>query len=360
MPTPKVAIVYLSYNARPYLDGVVASLENQAYPKENLKLYIVDNPGTDGSADFIRDQVVPKSGQSLPEIEFIENKTNTGFAQGNNVAIKKALAAGFDYVYLLNVDAKLHSRALEEAVQVAEVDDKVGSVQSLMLLWQNPDQVNSTGNSVHYLGFGFARDYLRETDEIDYPSGSEIAFASGAAVLYRARVLEQVGLLDDFLWMYHEDLDLGWRIRLAGYKNVLATRSIIYHHYEFSRSIGKWFWMERNRYIVHLAHLKLATLIAIAPAWLLMEFIVIGGSIKNRFFGRKVLSLFDLLRPRTIRHILAKRTISQDLRQVSDKEILKLFAGNVEHQETDDWIVSNLINPFFNGYFRVVKKFVRW
>ena len=64
MNPPKVAIIYLSYNSRPYLDGVVESLEKQTYSRENLKLFIVDNPGTDDTVSYIRKNVLPKSGES--------------------------------------------------------------------------------------------------------------------------------------------------------------------------------------------------------------------------------------------------------------------------------------------------------
>ncbi|OGL94115.1 hypothetical protein A2239_02640 [Candidatus Uhrbacteria bacterium RIFOXYA2_FULL_40_9] len=264
---PKVALIYLSYFSEPYLDEVILSLSKLNYPKDQLMLIIVENASTDRSDAIIREQVLPKSGKELPEIIYLPQEKNTGFASGNNLGIQRALLEGAEYVYFLNNDAKLQSDALRHAIALAESDVKIGSVQSLMLLWQNPQKVNSTGGMVHFLGFGFVRDNGEFVKNITAKEGEEIAYASGAAVLYRARTLQEVGLLDPYLFLYHEDLELGWRIRLAGYRNVLSVKSIAYHHYEFSRSIQKYYWMERNRLFVHFSHLKLSTLVLLSP-WL--------------------------------------------------------------------------------------------
>ncbi|MBU0531107.1 MAG: glycosyltransferase family 2 protein [Candidatus Uhrbacteria bacterium] len=374
MPKPKVAIVYLSYNSRPYLDEVVLSIEKQTYPRELIKLVIVDNPAEDDSAKYIEKKILPRSGDTLPEIAFFPNGKNEGFAIGNNLGINHALLEGYDYVYLLNNDAKLHSEAIERAVELAESDSQIGSVQSLMLLWQDPDVVNSTGGMIHYLGFGFVRDngkklerqalacYSERSNSLKAvaPMHCEIAYASGAAVLYRAELLQRIGAFDEFLWLYHEDLELGWRIRLAGYKNAIATRSICYHHYEFSRSISKWFWMERNRYVVMFTHLHWRTLLLIAPALLLMDLIVWGGSLKSGFIKEKFSSCVDLWRPKTLRNIAAKRRISRESRKVSDCEIMSLYTAKIEHQETNNPIVTHIVNPFFALYWRIIYRFICW
>ncbi len=354
MRRPKVAIIYLSYNSRPYLDEVVLSLESQTYPREFMKLIIVDNPATDDSANYIEKKIISKSGASLPEIAFFPNEKNEGFAIGNNLGINHALLEGYDYVYLLNNDAKLHPAAIKEAVTLAKSDSTIGSVQSLMLLWQNPDIINSTGNMIHYLGFGYSRENGMSIAKTQAKNGEELAYSSGAAVLYRSELLQRIGAFDEFLWLYHEDLELGWRIRLAGYKNVLATESICYHHYEFSRSISKWFWMERNRYVVLFTHLRWRTLLLITPALMLMDLIVWVGSIKSGFIKQKFLSCVDFWRPKTLRNIAAKRRISQGARKVSDCEIMSLYTAKIEHQETNNPIVNYIINPFFTLYWKIV------
>jgi hypothetical protein len=369
---PRVAIIYLSYNTRPYIDEVVASLERLSYPKDRLDFIIVDNNSPDGSATVIRDQVVPKSGVSIPNVIFFPNPTNEGFAAGNNIGINRALLDGADYVFLLNNDAKFHPDALTEAVKLAESDQTIGSVQSFMLLWQAPETVNSTGGMVHFLGFGFVRDNGRPVSEVFPPlpeggeggvgafDGAEINYASGAAVLYRASVLKKVGLLDPFLFLYHEDLELGWRIRLAGYRNVFSKKSIVYHHYEFKRSIAKFFWMERNRILVHFSHLKIPTLLLLIPFMAALEIALMVFALKGGWLKEKGRVYLALLQPKTWRYVRKKRTESEILRRVPDKEIVRLWTARIEHQETSSPSVEKIGNPALVVIWRVLRWLISW
>jgi len=236
----KVAIIYLSYNARPYIDDVVLSLEQQTYPSDQLKLIIVDNPGQDDSLDYIKKQILPRSKKSLPEVELIANQENAGFAIGNNQGIKSALDQGYDYVYLLNNDAKLDPEAIERVVEVAEADPKIGSVQSLMLLWQNPEVINSTGGMVHFLGFGFVRDNGKSLPlskgeaRRGFWVNQEIAYASGAAALYRADFCVVSACLTSFsgyitkTWSWVGEFDLQ-DIRMCWQRNRLLIITMNFH-----------------------------------------------------------------------------------------------------------------------------------
>ncbi len=358
---PNIAIIYLAYNTRPFLDEVFDSVEALNYPKECLHLIVVDNASTDGSAERIRERVSQMSG-SL-RVTFFPNATNEGFAGGNNIGIERALLEGADYVYLLNGDAKLDPEAITETVRVAESDEKIGSVQSLVRLWQDPDVLNVTGGMVHFLGFGFARDNgvrLPVLNAIRYTLPSEITYSSGAAVLYRSSVLRQVGLLEQFYFMYHDDLELGWRIRLAGYKNVLAPQSIAYHHYEFRRSIKKLYWMERARLIVFFSHLKIGTLLVLAPFLLVLELGLLVFAAEGGWLKDKLCVYADLLSPKTWTHILKKRRASFLIRKVTDKEIVRLWTGKVEHQETKNPFVDFIVNPLLSTIWFFLKRFILW
>ncbi len=350
---PKVAVITVSYNAASFIDEVVLSCKQVDYPKDKLEIIVVDCASTDGTPDILR----KKEG-----ITFFPSGENLGFAGGNNLAIHHAIIEGCDYVYLLNHDAKFDSQALKEAVALAEKDKSIGSVQSRMMLWQDPEYLNATGGMIHFLGFGFVRDNGRPWEKVkdEVKDGEEIAYPSGAAVLLRSSALRKVGVLDPFLFLYHEDLDLGWRLRLAGYKNVLSTKSIVYHHYEFSRSIKKFFWMERNRILVHFSHFRWATLLLLAPLMLALELALIVFAIKGGWIKEKVLVYVDLLRPATWRHIRKKRIETFITRKVSDKEILRLFTGKIDHQETSSPLVEKVANPLLNLTFLALKHIIRW
>lgn len=357
---PRVAIVYLSYNTRPYLEEVMASIAALEYPKERLDWMIVDNHSPDNSAELIRARVLPESEKSLPHVTFFEERENHGFAKGNAIAVTQALAQGYDYVYLLNNDAKLHPKAICEAVALAESEALIGSVQSLMLLWQDPLIVNSTGGMTHFLGFGFVRDNGCAWDHVKTlrQNGEEISYASGAAVLYRASALAQVGFLDAFLFLYHEDLDLGWRLRLAGYKNVLSTKSIAYHHYEFKRSVSKFFWMERNRLLVHLSNLRWRTIILLAPWLILLEIALLFFGLKAGWIKEKLRTYPNLFSTDTRKRFWQRRKEIALLRRVGDVNIVSLFCAKIEHQETKQFLVDRIGNPLLQRLWRVILFFI--
>lgn len=359
---PTVAIIYLAYNTSAYLERVFLSVAELDYPKEALHLIVVDNASSDGSAEWIRENVVPKSEKQMPRVTFFPSATNTGFAGGNNLGIDRALLEGADYVYLLNGDAKLDSAAITEAVAMAEADKSIGAVQSLVRLWQDEGVLNATGGSVHFLGFGFARDNGRRASAEDVAGldGTDIAYASGAAVLYRSSVLREVGLLEDFYFMYHDDLELGWRIRLAGYRNVLATRSVAYHHYEFRRSIKKLYWMERARLLVFFSHLKPATLVILSPFLVALELALLAFAAKGGWLKDKLCVYLDLMRPATWKHIAEKRRFSNLIRKASDKEIVRHWTGKIEHQETSNPVVDNFANPLLSVIWTFLRLCIRW
>ena len=93
------------------------------------------------------------------------------------------------------------------------------------------------------------------------------------------------------LFIYHEDLDLGWRLWLQAFRCLLAPQSVVYHKYDFSRSISKYYYMERNRYIVSLQNYKVATLIILLPAWLAMELGLLAFSLFSGFWKDKLKTL---------------------------------------------------------------------
>lgn len=347
---PKVAIVYLSYNGIKYLDEVIAALRVLDYPKDRLELIFVDNASADGSQEYLR---------GVEGITYFGNDKNLGFAEGNNIGVEHALLHGADYVFLHNNDLKLAPDAITKAVALAESDPAIGSVQSLMLFWKRPEIINSTGGMVHFLGFGFVRDNGKSLTQIHLTDGEEIAYASGAAVLYRASVLQQVGLLDPFLFLYHEDLELGWRIRLAGYRNVLSVQSRAFHDYEFKRSVKKFFWMERNRWLVHFSHLRWGTLLLLLPFLLVMEPLLILFAFKGGWLKEKGLVYVSLLSPRCWVYVARKRRESRAIRRVSDGHIVSLFTSKIEHQETSSFIVTHIGNPLLTAVWGILRLWIK-
>jgi len=357
---PRVAIIIVTYNAKPYLENCFNSLALVSYPREALEIIVVDNASTDGTADWIRERPVSAT--------LIRNQENLGFAGGNNVGIRQALARGAEFVYLLNQDTSVEPDFLNEAVRVAQTDSKIGSVQSFLLLHPERDRVNSMGNAIHFLGFGYTRGYRMLVGDAEKEIEQwrkrdpllRIAYASGAGALFSASALREVGFFDEELFLYHEDLDLGWRLRLAGYENVLALQSTVYHQYEFSRSISKWYWMERNRFLVLAKNYRLATLVLILPALVLMEFGIIALSFRSGWWREKLKGYVYLARPHSWRALIGKRREVQARRRVADRSATHFFTGVIAFQDVMNPILRYLANPFFQAYWYIVRRLIIW
>lgn len=346
---PKIVVIVVTYDSARFIDGCFGALAEIDRAGLEAAFVAVDNGSKDDTVARLKD---------FPWVSTVLAKENIGFAGGNNLAIRHALDAGADYVYLLNHDTEVTPSFLVEAVKVAEADLKIGSVQSLLLLHPDKDLVNSTGNAIHFLGFGYCLDYRRPYASWTPDDRKEIAYASGAGVLLRAAALRKAGLLDERLFLYHEDLDLGWRLRLAGCVNVLAPRSVVYHKYEFSRSISKYYYMERNRYVVLLKNLRLRTLAVLALPLIATEIALFAVSLRSGWWREKLKVYAYFARPEAWAHIAAERARVQATRRVGDREIVRLFSSTIGHQEADGPFTRHVANPLMIAAWAVLRLLV--
>ena len=361
---PKVAIIYLSFHCEPYMDDVVSALEKLTYPKDRVEFVIVDNPHPQygSSVRYIEEAVMPKSGVTLPKVTLLAQQENLGFAGGNNVGIKYSLDNGFDYVVLHNNDAFVASNFLEPIIEVMEKDKKIGAAQSLLLLHPETELINSAGNSMHYLGFGFCSDYRLKVSEVSLPPVKEIAYGSGAALMMRADLLKQFGGLDEDFFLYHEDLEYCYRLKVAGYKTVLVRDSIVYHKYQFSRSITKYFWMERNRYGVLLEFYKWPTLLLILPMLIIMELALILFALKGGWFGERKKVYKYWAQKANWQKWLAKRKHIQKIRVISDREMTHESVSAILFQEKEmaNPLLLYIGNPLMEIYWWVLRFIMYW
>ena len=352
----RVLIVILVYNGAQYLRDCFYSLAKITYPKERFKILVIDNASADDSVAYLKSDWV--------EIKLLVNEKNIGFAAGNNLGMKYAINNNFDYVYLLNQDTVVKPDFLEKAVEIGESQKEIGAVQSKLLLYQSQDKINSIGNEIHYLGFAFAGGYQLPDQAM---KEKEITYPSGACTLFKTSVLKEVGLFNEEFFMYHEDTDLGWRLWLGGWKVMLAPKSIVYHKYEFSRSIKKYYYMERNRRLVVFQNYKLPTILLILPACFFMNLAMFFYSfIAGLPAGRqgwwqeefRVISYF--LKPNSWAKILKTRREIQAKRKVKDQEVIKRFVGKIEFQDIANPLLKYIVNPVFNLYWQIIKKLVWW
>jgi GT2 family glycosyltransferase len=351
MPQKKVTIIVVTFNSSKYLDGLFGSLAKINEGDLFIEVLVVDNGSVDGTVGMIREK--------WPWVDLHEAGVNLGFAAGNNLGIRVALDRRDDYVYLLNADTEVERDFLVEAVAAMETDASIGSAQSLLLLHPERELVNSAGNAIHFLGFGYCDDYRRPVEQVDRENIRDIAYPSGAGVLLRCSALRQVGLFDEQLFMYHEDLDLGWRLRLAGYRNVLAPRSVVWHKYEFSRSIKKWYLMERNRYIVLFKNLRAWSLLVLAPGLLATELFMLLPAVRGGWWPKKFKALAYFLTPAAWQHIWRERASVSGLRRIGDRQVMALFTSEIRDQDGQSPFVMFVANPLMNRAWWLCKKIIR-
>lgn len=348
----KIAIILINYRdyAKKYLKDCIDSIKSQKCDC-SFNIFIVDNETSQESYNILR--------EITPEAEIIRNLKNDGFAKGNNGAIRLAINRGFDYIVLFNMDTIIDKSCLSNMVEQAEADEKVGAVQARLMLWPDKEKINSLGNITHFLGFGYCLGYDEEIEKYKFKIKNSICYPSGAAVLFKTQVLKNVGLFDEVFWMYNEDQDLGWRIWLAGYKCVLASKAVVYHKYEFSRSIKKYYWLDRNRILSVLKNYRFFSIILILPAFIIMEFGLLFFSFSNSWLKEKLKVYQYFLKLENWRDILNKRKKVQKLRKVRDKEIIKMFSGEIWYQEISGKKLK-IANYFFSAYWRIIKFLIRW
>lgn len=366
----KVAVILINYKdyAERFLAECRDSLRSQNYQREDFTVYVVDNAFSENSLNYLR--------TNFPEAKILP-RSDGNYCAANNLGIKKAIEDGFELFVIANMDTKFDQNWLTELVIVVESDKKIGLAQSLILLypkneeeWRNP-KINSVGNSLHYLGFGFTDGYGRTLEWFLDAARDDInnkidvikeikGYASGCSLIIKKEVLDEIGFYNEEYYMYHDDIELGWRAKLAGYKIVLAPRSIVYHKYEFSRSVRMFYYMERNRYLAMVHFYKAPTLILLLPIIMIMDMGVWFFSILNGQAITKLKVCQYFLKPDTWRKIKAVRQTVQKFRLLKDIEVLNNCVGEVLFQEVDNPVLKYLGNPLCRLYFRMIKKFISW
>lgn len=362
---PKVALVYLSFHCEPYLADVIDALKKLNYPKDRVEFVIVDNPHPvhGPSVPFINEHLMPLSGNEIPHVTLLAQSENLGFAGGNNAGVDWALANGFDYVFFHNNDGAMAPDSLKALIDVMEADPTIGVAQSLMLLDPEKHLVNSTGNAFHYLGFGYCDDYRKPISELFLPAVKDVAYASGAAFIIRSSLLKELGAWDNDFFLYHEDLEFSLRMRITKHRVVCVRDSVFYHKYEFSRSISKYYWMERNRFGVMLMFYKLPTFLLLLPMLIPLEIGLWFFAAKGGWWKERVKVYKYWLQPKNWKLWLQKRKKTQSIRQIPDREILSITTSKILFQEAaqQHWLVTKLANPVMDLYFRfIIKPLVRW
>lgn len=273
----KVFLLILNWNGWKMTLDCLKSLEPININGIDLEVVIVDNGSTDESIYKIKE--LTKLQINGLKLKIIENNTNLGFVEGNNVGIKYALENGADYVCLLNNDTRVDPEFLTELIKTAESNNKIGIAGGKIYFekgfefhkdkYKNED----LGKVIWYAGgiIDWKNVYAghRGVDEVDngqYDKVEETAYINGTSMLIKRKVFEKIGLLDKKYFMYFEDVDFSVRAKKAGFDLIYCPNSKIWHLISGSSGIGSGlndYFITRNRMVFGMKYAPVRSKIAL-------------------------------------------------------------------------------------------------
>jgi len=207
MESNLVSIIIVNYNGKHHLEKCLKSLMEIDY--KNYEIILVDNNSSDDSIDFVK--------KLYPSLVIIQLEKNYGFAEPNNIGAKKAKG---ELLLFLNNDTIVKPNFITELVKVIKTDSKIAICQSFLL--KPNGEIDSSGDFVDTLGRAYSS--RKKVSEV-----REILSARGAAMLIRKESFFDLGQFDKHFFASFEDVDMGWRAWLWGYRVVLVPNSVVYH-----------------------------------------------------------------------------------------------------------------------------------
>jgi GT2 family glycosyltransferase len=357
----RLGIIIVTYNSERHVGPLLASLAATIDPAQT-EIWILDNASPDGTLAALEREL---AASTLP-VHLIRSAENLGFMRANNrVLAELQEKTPCETVVLLNPDTRVHPGWWEPLVEMLK-DPDVGTVAPLLLL---PDgTVNSRGNAVHFLGLGFVQGYGEPVDAV--PEKPALFFGSGAALAFSATVLESVnlrlgttGIFWEELFLYADDTDLGWRMRLVGLDNRLCPTARVTHDHRFwlansDVSGNRMFQIERNRYLLVFANFKRPTILILAP-WIIASEIALALRLWELYPHR--LKLWRAIHQEVDSPAFQERRRKiQAGRIVSDHVILKVMTGSIRHGAMPFRFIDRIFDALSRASHGLICFLVRW
>jgi len=270
----KSTVVIPNFNGMQYIQTCLESLYSGT--TKEIAVTVVDNASTDGSMELVRDR--------FPQVKLIVNETNTGFSHAVNQGI---CLSSTPYVILLNNDTQVDLSFVHELEKVMDNDKRKRffSASAKLISLYDKEKIDDAGDYYCALGWAFARGKGKRA--ADYNKDCDIFASCAGAAIYRRELLEenQVGLFDEEHFAYFEDIDIGYRAKIFGYRNRFAANSIVYH--AGSATSGSRYNAFKttlaSRNSVYLIYKNMPTL----QILLNLPLLIIGFFVKILFFTKK-------------------------------------------------------------------------
>ena len=275
------------------------------------EVILVDNASDAALDDLARAAAV--------DLRVIRPRENLGYVGACNLA---ARAAAGEWLWFVNPDARPASSALERLLAAADAQTALVGAQILL---PGGEYANAGDNGLHVSGLSWSGRYGEPRE--DGPP-RDVAVVSGACLLVRRTDFERLGGYHEGYFLYHDDVDLAWRARLAGRRVRFVPTATAVHDYAFHKGGYKWYWLERNRLWTLLSAYDARTLVALAPVLLFAEVGILAFAVREGWWREKLRSWATLWAER--RELRAWRTRVQGTRQVSDAELLRAMQGRLD------------------------------
>jgi GT2 family glycosyltransferase len=272
------SVVVVTHNSAGLVAEVLDALAADSDAPEEV--IVVDSASSDGTLELLAGY----------DVTVLARQDNIGFAAGCHVG---ARAARGDVIVFLGHDTVPHPGWLSPLVQAVD-DPDVGVAMATIEDAERPGTFNTSGGVMTYFGLAWISEPgMKIPDEA---SPIEVAFPSGAAMAIRKETWVEFGGFREPFFMYHEDSDLGWRLKLAGKKVVRVPSSRVSHRYDFGRSPDKMYHLERNRWIMLRSNYRRRTIAVLSPALFVVEVGITLTAIRDGWLPQKRQAWRDAVR----------------------------------------------------------------
>jgi GT2 family glycosyltransferase len=275
---------------------------------------VVDNASSDDSA-----AIAERLADQHDSVRLLRSPTNRGYAGAVNLALPEARG---EFVAVLNMDVAVGAGWLDPLVSFLEATPDAGVACPLILLDSDAGRINAAGQNLNKTGLGFNR-WLGKPRERAGQEPFQVTGLHGAAFLIRREVLERLGGWDESGFLYFEDVELSWLLRIAGHEIWCVPASTVTHDYHLTMFPHKLFLLERNRRKMLLADLRGRTRLAISPLLALTELMMWGYCLlRGPKFLRAKVNTYRWIRSH--RHEIRERRRQVDsVRRLSDWQVLR-------------------------------------
>lgn len=309
---PTLSVLIVAWNSRAELERTLPALLPELAGDDEL--IVVDNDSGDGTADAVA--------SLAPAARVVRTGRNLGFAAGCNAG---AEVASCDLLVILNPDAA-PLPGFGEAIRRPWVEGRGWAAWQALVADQGATRINSAGNPVHFTGIVWAGNHGRPLEAA--PAASEVPCLSGACLAIPLETWRRLGGFPERFFLYHEDVDLSLRLRLAGGTLGIEPTAVVDHDYEFGAREHKWRWLERNRWAFLIRVYPTPLLLLLAPALLATELALLPASVAAGWGRQKLAATGEVLR--WLPRLLRERRQIQAMRTVSAAEFASRLTPNLD------------------------------